>query len=169
MKIKAKACRLLLLTSVLMAILLLPQPSIAQERQLELTLTLFPYRAEAKAGEDNTFFLEVRNAGSRAITDIRLSSEKPEEGWVIGFSPAEIASLAPESFYTVDVNIRPPSSAAKGGYSITVIAEANEIRKVESIWVTVKTASFWLWIGVGTVILVVAGFILVFMRFGRQK
>lgn len=169
MQIKGKACWLFLLTAVLMAMLLLPQPNLAQERKVELALTLLPYRAEAKAGEDNTFFLEVRNIGSRAITNIRLSSVKPEEGWVIDFNPGEIAHLAPGSLQTVDVNIKPPSSAAKGGYSITVIAEANEIRQVESIWVSVKTASFWLWIGAGIVLAVIAGFIFVFMRSGRQK
>ena len=142
-------------------------------KRAELTLALFPRNNdnEVKVGEDNRLFLEVRNTGTKAVTSVRLSSEKPE-GWLIEFKPAEIAYLAAGSVQTVDLIVRPDSRTTKGGYSITLIAdfiaEANEIRKVESIWLTVKTASFWIWVGgiIGAV--VVAVFIYIFIRFNRQ-
>ena len=173
MKIKSKACRLFLLVAVLMTVLLLPQPSLAQEREAGLTLMLFSgtysHYHEVTAGKDNSFFLEIRNTGNEAITNIKLSSYK-SEGWVIDFELEEIDYLGPGSLRTVDVNIKPAPKAAKGEYRVTLIAEANEILRVESTsWVTVKAAPFWPWIGAGIVLAVVAAFIFIFMRFGRQK
>ncbi len=173
MKIKSKACRLFLLVAFLMTVLLLPQPSLAQEREADLTLTLlsgrYSYYYEVTAGKDNIFYLEIRNTSSKAITDIRLSSDEPE-GWVIDLELEEVDYLGPGSFQTVDVNIKPAPKAAKGEYRVIFIAEANELLRVESTsWVTVKTASFWPWVGAGIVLVVVAAFIFIFMRFGRQK
>ncbi|TET25649.1 MAG: hypothetical protein E3J67_03435, partial [Dehalococcoidia bacterium] len=125
------------------------------------------YSIEATAGKDNIFFLEINNIGSKAITDIKLSSDKPE-GWVIDFKPREIDYLGPGRIQTVDVNIQPPGNAARGEHEVNFIAEANEIRKVEKFWVTVKPA-LWLWVGVGVALVVVVGFVLIYMRFGRQK
>ncbi len=172
MKIKSKACRLFLLVAVLMTVLLLPQPSLAQEREADLTLMLFSgrysYAHEATAGKDNIFYLEIRNTGSKAITDIRLSSDEPE-GWVIDFELEEIDYLGPGSLRTVDVNIKPAPKDDKGEHRVTFIAETNEIRAETSAWVTVKAASFWPWIGAGIALVVVAAFIFIFIRFGRQK
>ncbi len=172
MKIKSQACRLFLLIAVLMTVLL-PQPSLAQEREADLTLILFSgrysYDNAATAGKDNSFYLEIRNTGSKAITDIRLSSDEPE-GWVIDLELEEIDYLGPGSLRTVDVNIKPAPKAAKGEYRINFIAEANEMLRVESYsWVTVEAASFWPWLGAGIALVVVAAFIFIFIRFGRQK
>ena len=173
MKIDSKICWLALFIVGLMTILL-PRPVLAQEGQIDLSLTLvcgdsYYYKGLA-VGKDNLCFLEVRNIGTRPITNIRLSSEKPE-GWVIEFRPAEIDYLGPGNLQTVDVNIKPDSKAVKGEYRVTIIAEANVIRKVTSTWVRIQTPTslFWLWVGIGVAIVVVAGFIFIYMRFGRQK
>jgi uncharacterized membrane protein len=122
---------------------------------------------EVATGEDNSFYLELRNTGDEAITNIRLSSAKPED-WVIGLELEEIDYLGPGSLRTVDVSIEPAPKAAKGEHRVIFIAEANEILRVESIsWMTVKTASFWPWVGAGIALVIITGFIFVFMRFGR--
>lgn len=169
-KIKSKACWLFLFMAALMTILSLTKPALAQERQIDLTLRLVSHRynIEATAGKDNNFFLEVNNVGNKAITDINLSSDKPE-GWVIDFKPARLDYLGPSSLQTVNVNIKPPGNVGRGRHEINFIAEANEIRKVRRFWVTVKTASLWVWVGVGGVLIVIIAFVLIYMRFGKQK
>lgn len=151
-------------------LILPPGTGLAQERQTDLTLRLVSNwrNIEATAGKDNIFFLEVNNIGSKAITDIKLSSDKPED-WVIEFNPSHIDYLGPGSLQTVDVNIRPPKNIGRGEHEIDFIAEANEIRKVERFWVTVKLASLWVWVGAGGVLIVVIAFVLIYLRFGRQK
>ncbi len=169
MRIASKFRWLLLCAVVLMAILL-PQPLLAQKEKTDLTLTVFPrdYNNEVKVGEDNKLFLEIRNNGTIAVTRIRLSADKPE-GWTIEFKPGEIDYLGAGSVQTVDLIIRPDSKATKGGYTVTIIAEANEIRKVTNVWLTVKSSSFWLWLGVTVGAIVVAVFVFIFVRLSRQE
>ncbi|MDP2729601.1 MAG: NEW3 domain-containing protein [Dehalococcoidales bacterium] len=159
----------LLLLAVLVVVLFLPQSVRAQERQLDLIMRLVShyYRVDVTAGRDNNFFLELNNIGNRPITGIKLSSEQPE-GWIIVFNPDIIDQLNAGSIQTVDVNIKPPGSAGRGEHEINFIAEADELRKVEKFWITVKSP-LWLWVGIGAVLLLVIVFILIYLRFGRQK
>jgi len=158
----------LLLAGVM--VIFFSRPSLAQEEKLDLTLRLIPdhYYNEVTVGDDNIFFLEVRNSGEKTITNIRLSSDGPE-GWIIEFHPAKIDYLSPGNYQTVDINIRPAGNTSRGDYKITIIAEANEIRKVENIWVTVKTSPFWLWVGIGVTIIIVGGFVFIFMYYRKRS
>ncbi len=155
---------------VVVSVVLSPGYTAAQEEKggLSFRLSLGSYYSEVKPGRDNIFFLEVENTGKEAITNIRLDSDKPE-GWIIEFTPNVIAYLSPGSLQTVDANIKPASNASKGEYRITFIAEANNLRRVISTMVRVETTtSLWLWIGIIMAAVVVAGFVYVFIRFGRQ-
>ena len=169
-KTRSQFCGLFLFTAVLVAVLLLPQTALAQEKQFDLFMRLTPHRypIEATAGKDNSFSLEINNTGTEAITDLQLSSDKPE-GWVIDLNPSSVNRLAPGSIYTVDVNIKPPADAGKGEYEISFIAEASDIRKVEKAWISVKLAQQWVWVGVGGILVVIIAFVLIYLRFGRQK
>ncbi len=169
MRIGGNICRLLLCVMGLMLILS-PSMVLAQEEKIGLTLRLVNgrYSNEVEPGKDNIFYLEIRNTGNRALTNIRFSSVKPE-GWVIDFKPGNIDDLGPGNFQTVDVNIKPPDKTTEERYKVTLIAESNEIRKVLGIQTTVEAPEgYWLWIGGIVLLVVIAGFIVVLMRFGRQ-
>lgn len=170
METKSKVLWPLLATALLVTIFLAPQPTLAQGERTDLSLRLTPYRynVEVTPGEDNIFYLEVKNEGTTTITNIALSSTQPED-WVIDFKPDRIDSLSPDSLKIVDVNIRPPQNTTRERIKIDLIATTNEMRGVESIWVTVKTASIWLWVGIGAIVVVVAIFVLFFFRLSRQK
>ena len=147
-----------------------PKPIPAQGEKIDLSLSLVSggYPDRVTAGENVTFFLEIRNTGNKTITNIRLSSIEPE-GWTTDFNPSTIGSLSPENFQTLELNIRTGDKAAEGGYKVTLIADANEIRRVLDIWLTVEAPKdYWLWIGGIILLLVVAGFIVVYRRFGRE-
>jgi uncharacterized membrane protein len=169
MRIDQKIYWLPLLLIGLMAILS-PCSTLAQAEKVDLTLRLVSdsYYNKITAGKDKTIFLEVGNTGKDGITNIRLYADLPE-GWTIEFRPGLIAYLGPGSFQAVDVILRPASNAAKGEYTVALIAEASETRRATSIFVRVESASlFWVWVGAGVAALVIAGFILIFMRFGRE-
>lgn len=154
-----------------LATILLPGAVLAQEGRTDLILSVVwagKHYNEVTAGKDNAIFLEVRNTGNRSITNIKLSADKPE-GWAIEFRPAKIDYLGPGSLQTVDVNIKPSGKTAKGEYRVTFVAEANEIRKVENFWVRVEAASSWLWVGAIVAAMVVAAFVVIFVRSGRQQ
>jgi uncharacterized membrane protein len=63
----------------------------------------------------------------------------------------------------------PDASAEGGDYNITVIAKANETDSAASLFLQIeRTISTWLWIGIGVAALVIIGFVIVFVRQGRQ-
>lgn len=165
---KASAVLSVFLLMVGLVAALLPPRAIAQEK-IDLTLKLVSgYYNEVTVGKDNIFFLEIRNTGNTAVTNIRLSSVKPED-WVIDFKPEQVAYLGAGSSQTIEINVKPTQDTDRRGHQITFIAEANQIRKVMSIWLTVRAPQgSWLWIG-GLILLgVVAGFIIVFIRLNRR-
>lgn len=157
-----------LLLLICLLIVVLPWPVVAQEKyDLSIRLISRNYYADVEAGKDNPFFLEVRNFGTAAINNIKLSAEAPE-GWLVQIQPATISRIEAGSLQAVNINITPISNAVKRDYQLNIIADTDEIRKVESVYVRVEAGSFWLWIGAAVVALVIAGFIFIYIRFGRH-
>ncbi len=126
------------------------------------------YNTEAEAGKDNYFSIEVGNLGTAAINNIKFSSDKPQ-GWIIDFTPDKIESLEAISTQTVDINIKPPTETIAGDYSITLKASGDQISAGDiKIRVTVESPTIWGWVGVGIIVLVIAGLIVIFLRFSRR-
>ena len=127
------------------------------------------YSTEAKAGKDNYFSLEVGNLGTAPVDNIKFSSTKPE-GWTIEFFPEKIELLeAWVDSQTMDVNIKPPADTIAGVYEITFRASGTQASTDEmKIRVTVESPTIWGWVGVGIIMLVIAGLVVIFMRFSRR-
>ncbi len=159
----------LLLFAVGLAALLWPCSMLAQAEKTDMTLNIvYDGFSSLKAGETRTVFLEVGNSGDRELTDIRLTSDSPQ-GWTVAFNPQVIDKLAAGDYQTVDITLKPADNEAKGDYNIAVIAQANEMRRVTSIYVRVESSSlFWVWVGAGVAALLIIGFIVIFMKFGRE-
>jgi len=144
--------------------------TLAQEVRagLDLRLVSGGFNDEVNPGEDNLFFMEITNSSSDTITNIELSADKPE-GWIVEFAPEAIDVLSAGDYRTVDINIKPPDNINKGRYTVTVIADAADARRVMSIFVRVEQGiSDWAWVGAIVVAVVVTGFVIIFRRFGRQ-
>lgn len=164
-----KVLWLLLLIISLLAYLGSPAMLLAQEAKIDLSLRILPeyFFKEVIPGEDNILFIEVRNNGDGEITNIRFKSNKPEN-WVVDFEPSSIEYLGAGSSHTVDVKVTPGHDTSRGGYDLTFIAEANETRAATSTIMNVENgSSLWLWVGLGVAALVIAGFVIIFLRFGR--
>lgn len=135
---------------------------------LDLTPTLERYNTSATAGKDNYYSIDVWNYGTATVENISFDSYKPDE-WTINYSPAGVASLAAGDFLRIDVNIKPPPEAVAGDYSITLRASGEQIPvKMLRVRVTVNRPSIWGWVGVGIIVLIIAGLAFVVMRFSRR-
>ncbi len=158
----------LFLLAIFMAIML-PGRALAQDKiDLSLSFVQGNYYQNVKPGENNKFFIEVRNSGDKLLTNIKLSADEPQ-GWTVEFKPAEYASLSPGTVQTAEVNIVPKSKEQRGQYQITFIAEAAETRRVMNVWFTVESNSLWLKIGAVVAFIVAGLFIFIFLKFGRQR
>lgn len=170
MRAGKKVLWLFLLIAALLACLGSPTMLIAQEAKVDLSLRMLPdyYYKEVIPGEDNALFMEIRNRGDKDITNIRFISDKPK-GWIVDFKPGSIDYLSAGSSQTIDVKVIPGLDTSRGEYNLTFIAEADETRTATSTMLRVESGySFWLWVGLGVAALVIAGFIFIFLRFGRQ-
>jgi len=169
LRIGCRFLSLLLMTACLI-ILAFPSRILAQGDKVELTLRLLPgyYYIEIIPGESETLYLEIENSGNKAITNIRLSSDKPK-GWIVDFRPESIGYLGAGSHQAIDVNVVADPDTDKGEYTLTLIAEADQTRAVTSSVLRVENAfSVWQWVGLGIGVLVVAGSVILYRRFGRE-
>jgi uncharacterized membrane protein len=126
------------------------------------------YNTSAIAGRDNFFSIEVVNLGSDDISNITFSSSKPS-GWTIEFTPDKLDSIPALDYQTVDVTIVPAAKAIAGDYSITIQTSSDQTAAEPlELRVTVETPTVWGWVGIGIIILVIAGIGYIFVRFGRR-
>ena len=122
---------------------------------------------EAMAGKPVTFSLFVKNNGSAVNRNITFSSFKPEN-WETTFKPEKIESLAPGEMKQVEVTIKPGAQSLVGDYSVGIMTTGEKSDKTLEMRVTVKASSAWGWIGIGLIILVIAGLSFLFVRMGRR-
>jgi uncharacterized membrane protein len=121
----------------------------------------------AVRGKEANISLYVKNSGSAVINDVQFLSFKPEN-WEVKFDPESIDNLQPQDVKQVEVAIKPANQALVGDYSVGLSAEAGKINESLEMRVTVKASTAWGWIGIGIILLVVAGLVFLFMRLGRR-
>ena len=155
------------LTAVLMPCVTLAQPP-PLKTDLTLSMVGDGYYNSIKAGQEKTIYINVGNEGTKTLTNIRLTSDATQE-LTVQFTPSVIESLDPGDSQSVDVLLKPAENLSKGDYSVALMAQADETRQVIGTTVHVESSSlFWVWIGIGIGALLIAGFVIIFLRFGRE-
>jgi uncharacterized membrane protein len=109
----------------------------------------------------------VKNTGSATHNSVRFLSFKPEI-WKVEFKPEKIETFAPGELKQVEVTITPAEEALVGDYSVGMAVEGEKATKNLELRVTVRTSTAWGGIGIGIIVLVVAGLLTIFFRFGRR-
>ena len=122
---------------------------------------------EAMPGKPANLSLFVKNTGSAVNRNVNFSSFKPEN-WEVTFKPEKIDALEPNALKQVEVTIKPAQQALVGDYSVGVIVNGEKSDKTVEFRVTVKASTAWGWIGIGIIILVIAGLSALFIWLGRR-
>jgi uncharacterized membrane protein len=122
---------------------------------------------EAMRGKGANISFFVKNTGSAPLTNVQFLSFKPEN-WKVEFNPDKIDSLPPDKLKQVEVTITPSEQALVGDYSVGLSVEAGKASKTLEFRTTVKAATAWGWIGIGIIVLVMAGLVVLFIRLGRR-
>lgn len=130
------------------------------------------FNTEATAGQDNYFKIVVKNTGTAPLEKITFGSSitGSPSGWSITFTPDKIDTLAVGDKREVQVNIKPARKTIAGDYMVSLSAdtEAKNAFANASIRVTVLVPTIWGWVGVGIIVIVIAGLAVLFMRLGRR-
>jgi uncharacterized membrane protein len=94
-------------------------------------------------------------------------SYKPEN-WEVKFNPETIDALEPDDLKQVEVTFTPYKEALVGDYSVGVDVKGEKATKSIEFRVTVKASTAWGWIGIGIIVVVIAGLIGLFLWLGRR-
>jgi uncharacterized membrane protein len=122
---------------------------------------------EAFPGKPSNFSLFVKNNGSATNRNVTFSSFKPEN-WEVTFKPEKIDALEPDALKQVEVTVKPAAQALVGDYSVGCLVNGEKSDKTVEMRVTVKASTAWGWIGIGIIIVVIAGLSALFIWLGRR-
>jgi uncharacterized membrane protein len=120
----------------------------------------------ATAGSITDLTLSLSNTGTADVTGAVMSASSPN-GWVVKFDPATVTVPAGQTVQVV-AHITPSSDAITGDYIATMTATAPVATASADIRVTIQTSTFWGFIGIALIAVVLVGLWLVFRRFGRR-
>jgi uncharacterized membrane protein len=140
--------------------------SITGSYKLTLSTGTQPLNLQATAGTVSDLTLTLSNTGTADITGAALSATAPS-GWKTTFDPAT-ANIPAGQTVQVVAHVTPSSDAIAGDYVTTFTATAPVANASADIRVTVQTSALWGIIGVGLIVVVLAGLWWVFRRFGRR-
>ena len=122
---------------------------------------------DARQGKPANLSFYVKNTGSAANHDIKFMSFKPEN-WKVAFSPEKLDVIEPGDLKQVEMTITPYEDALVGDYSISVSVEGEKASKVIELRTTVKASAAWGWVGIGIIVMVIAGLFGIFRWLGRR-
>jgi uncharacterized membrane protein len=122
---------------------------------------------DAKQGKPANMSFYIKNTGSATNSDIKFLSFKPEN-WKVEFSPEKIDGIEPGDLKQVEMTITPYEDALVGDYSVSVNVEGEKVNKNLEFRTTVKASAAWGWVGIGIIVLVIAGLFGIFRWLGRR-
>ena len=122
---------------------------------------------DARAGRPANMSFYVKNTGSAVNQDIKFMTFKPEN-WKVEFKPEKIDAVEPGDLKQVEVIITPYEDALVGDYSVGVKVDGEKASKTIEFRTTVKASAAWGWIGIGIIVVVIAGLFGLFRWLGRR-
>ena len=121
----------------------------------------------AVRGKPANLSVYVKNSGSAVLSNVQFLSVK-SENWNVEFSPEKIDTLGPRELKQVEVSITPAEQSLVGDYAVGITVKAGKAIKNIELRITVKASTAWGWIGIGIIVLVLAGLVFLFVRLGRR-
>ncbi len=122
---------------------------------------------DANQGRPSNVSFYIKNTGSAANHDIKFMSFKPEN-WKVEFEPEKVDAIDPGDLKQVEMKIIPYEDALVGDYSVSVNVQGEKATKNLEFRTTVKASAAWGWIGIGLIVVVIAGLFGVFRWLGRR-
>jgi len=135
--------------------------------EMELTTPNGLLSARITAGKQKRIGLIVRNTGSSDLTDVRISSSKPQ-GWEVTFTPDTIPFLVAGETAEVQAALKAYEKAIPGDYAVTFTARTPEVNSSASFRVSVETSMLWGWLGILIILGAVWLIYYLFRKYGRR-
>lgn len=134
---------------------------------IELTTDNERLSTDATAGKRTDLILVVRNTGTAALSDVKVTATPPT-GWKVDFSPETVETIEPKQEGRVTARITPPGDSVAGDYQINMSAAAGGTTDSADVRVTVKTSLLTGLLGVLLIAAVIFAVLWVFRKYGRR-
>lgn len=122
----------------------------------------------AKPGENFDIVVYVANTGQgSALTNVYPDATAPQ-GWMIQVSPNRTNSIKAGDTQAFTITVQPPGNIVASDYEVKVNVKSDQAQKEMDYRITIQTESYVPFIGVGIIVLVVAGLFLVYRKYGRR-
>jgi uncharacterized membrane protein len=122
---------------------------------------------QARQGKPANMSFYIRNSGTAANHGIKFLTFKPEN-WDVTFNPETIELIEAGDLKQIEMTITPYEEALVGDYSIAVRVEGEKATKEIEFRTTVKASAAWGWVGIGIIVLAIAGLFGLFRWLGRR-
>ena len=125
--------------------------------------------ASGSAGSATTQAFEIANTGTAPLTEVKLTATPPT-AWQVTMDPESLPAIPPGETATITATITPSGEAVAGDYVVTFDAAAAEsgATGTAQIRFTVETSPLWALVGLGLIVLILAGLFFVFRTYGRR-
>jgi uncharacterized membrane protein len=135
--------------------------------KLDLTSANDVLTADAYAGRETAVNLTLTNSGTSDISAVQLTATQPKN-WSVRFDPSEVGTIKAGESKSVTAYIKAASDAIAGDYLVAFAASSAETQSQSSFRIAVKTSTTWGIIAIAIILVLVAGLVVMFMKFGRR-
>lgn len=122
---------------------------------------------EGSAGGESQETFILANTGSGPLDTVRFVATPPQ-GWDVTFSPETVDSVLPGDTAQVTATITPSNDAVAGDYVVSVRASAGSESQTLDLRYRVTTSSWLGFLGVGIIVVAIAGTAVGFRWLGRR-
>jgi uncharacterized membrane protein len=129
--------------------------------------------AHGPAGSATTQQIVVKNTGTGALTNVKMTSTQPTK-WTVAFDQDTIPTIAPGDQATVNAKITPTGEAVTGDYKVSFDANApgengaTAATDELAMTFTVETSPIWLFAGFALIVVILVALFYVFRTYGRR-
>lgn len=135
--------------------------------EMELTTPSGLLSAGITSGRQKRIDLVVRNTGSSDLSNVRMSSSKPQ-GWEVTFDPDTIPIIAAGETAEVLATIKAYEKAIPGDYVVNLTAQTPETNSKAAFRMSVKTSMLWGWLGILIILGAIWAIYYLFRKYGRR-
>ena len=120
-------------------------------------------------GQTFTFPIYVTNSGNGgALTNVYPSVTAPS-GWIVSSSPNSTNSISAGSTQTYEITVQSPGDIVASDYDVDVNVISDQTQSGSTAFrITIATSSVIPYVGAGIIIVVIAGLVLVYRKYGRR-
>ncbi len=122
----------------------------------------------ASPGETFKINVYVTNTGTgAALTNVYPEVTAPS-GWVVSSSPGSASMIKAGETQTFVVSVQPPGNIVASDYSVTIKTVSDQAESSSDFRITIQTSSIIPYIGGGIIVVVLAGLVFLYRKYGRR-